>query len=180
MDEWAEVFSSQLHFAQWMIDRESSRVDMFHQRASYLLGFDGVILAILPVVLAPIASTNGGTVRDASWALALLAAVSFVLAVLAAVQTMNIRPVREVPLLAIQRRWVTWSTNLHMPDAAQVLADQANSLYGSESTTKDSALLAIRAEADVRARQLRIAFWSSAIGVTALGGLFITLMAARV
>jgi hypothetical protein len=179
MDEWAEVFSAQLENARWLIAREDGRIEGFHQRASYLLGFTGVILAIMPVLLDPIGSMTHGNPRLAAWSLALLAALSLGLGAIFSLITLSVKDHLGVPVKAIQKLWIDWSSESLVPQTSQVLADYANALLGRSPTAETSALLAIHAEGDVRGNQLRIATWSSTCGIVALGALFALLLAVR-
>lgn len=180
MDEMIETLSLHLENARWLIDEERNRIDGFHQRASYFLGFTGVILAILPVIIDPITSTRNSGLRNAAWALAMTTVILLVGAVFFAVKTMAVRSVLEVPISDLQSRWISWSSALpNAPDRAQVLSDYVNSLFGREPIPTESALLSLRSESEDRARFLRQSVWLSLGGFVALGSLIIVLMASR-
>jgi len=180
VSEWSEVFSAQVENAKWLVDRESTRIDGFHQRSSYLLGFAGVILAILPTTLDPIESIEIGHLKLAAWCLVTAAALTLSIGALFALLTIAVRKSLEVPVKGMQRTYVEWSQQLNDPDSAQVLADMTNALMGRESTAEASAVLAIRAEGDVRALRLRISVWLTTAGILALGMLFLILVAGRI
>jgi len=181
MDSWSDVFSIQLENARWLIEQERGRIDGFHQRASYFLGFTGVILAILPSVINPVITTRGWFARDICWGLLIAAVLLLALGALYSVKAMGIRSVFEVPVKGMQTRWVEWSSDLpESPDSAQVLADYANALFGRGETAKESALLALRAEGDYRATRLRNAVALTLAGISALGLLPIVLMTVRI
>ena len=180
MSEWSEVFSIQVENARWLIDRESARIDGFHQRASYLLGFSGVILAILPTTLDPIGHVHNLHLRWVAWGLVSLAATALAVSAFFSLLTIAIRRSFNVGIKKMQLNWIEWSTSLEKPDTAQVLADIANALMGRDATAEKSAVLAIRAEGDVRAFRLRLSVWSSTLGIIALAALFIVLVASRI
>jgi len=181
MDSWSEAFSTHLENARWLIEQERGRIDGLHQRASYFLGFSGVILAILPTAIDPIHNSQNSILRNTCWALLIATVLLLALGALLSVMTMGIRHVLEVPAKGLQSRWVEWSNNLpEQPETAQILADYANALLGRETNAKESALLALRAEGDVRARHLRYAMWLTVSGMTTLGALLIGLTACRI
>jgi hypothetical protein len=180
VDDWSEVFGAQVENGRWLLDRESARIDGLHQRASYLLGFTGVILAILPTTLDPIQGTHDLHLRWLAWALVSLAAVSLATGALFSLLTIAIRKTLNLGVKGMQETWVEWSNNLQTPDTAQVLANIANALMGRQSTAVDSPVLAIRADGDVRANRLRISVWSSTCGIIVLAILFIVLVASRI
>jgi hypothetical protein len=181
MDPWSEAFSIHLENARWFVEQEKGRIDGFHQRASYFLGFSGVVLAILPTIVDPVMNTKGWFLRDSCWTALVISVILLSLGALLSVSTMSIRSVLEVPVRGLQSRWVDWTSELpEEPDSAQILADYANALFGSRTDATESALLSLRAEGDVRARRLRFATWFTVLGITVLGLMLILLIAARI
>jgi hypothetical protein len=180
MDSWSEIFSIQLENAKWLLDRESARIDGFHQRASYLLGFAGVILAILPMTLDPIGKIANEQARWCAWVLVSLSAVLLAVGALFSLLTLTVRKALNLGIKQLQQNWVEWTRELDNPNAAQVLADLTNAVMGRTSNAQDSALLAVRSEGDVRAIRLRISMWCSTCGVIALAGMFLVLVATTI
>jgi len=171
VDDWVDGFSAQLDFAKWMLGREQARIDAFHQRASYLLGIGGVILAILPTIITPISETSGAAVRTIAWILLLAVVTTLGVGISFCVVTLFTKKGRDVPVVAMQKKYVKWASSLsddQPPDVAQLLADQANALMGLGSSNEDSTLLSIKAEADERGHRLSIAMWSSSSGIVFL------------
>jgi hypothetical protein len=182
-NKWSEVFSIQVENARWLIDRETARIEGIHERASYLLGFTGVILAILPVALTPILDIRLLAVKWIAFVLVGLAAVFLSGGALLSLLAISVKKYSEVPVKGMQLSWVDWSSKLDgnsEADAAQVLADIANALMGRTPQADESAILAIRAQGDVRAQRLKISVWLATAGILALGALFLVLAGSRI
>lgn len=179
-DPWTDVFAF-LENARWMVDESRTRIDGLHQRASYIMAFTGVILAILPTVIDPVTNTKGWFLRDICWALligvvTLLAASAFYSA-----RVMFVHPVMEVPAKELQSQFVNWTNKVDKkPETAQIVANYANAIFGSGTVEKDSPLLSLIADAHKRALLLRSSMWLALAGLAALALMLLGLIGGRI
>ena len=176
----SEALAVHAENARWLIDRASVRIDSFHQRAATLLGFTGVILAILPSVLDPIARTPGPCLRLSAWIVALVSAVALASGSAASLMVLLIRNQLDVGMDKIVQRWVDTTTGSFKMIPGQVLSDYANAYFGRAATERASVLLALKAQGDSKASWLRISMWLSAAGIVLLGALLAILVGGRI
>ena len=159
-DTWSEVFAVYLDNVRWMIEETRGRIDGLHQRASYILASTGVILAILPTVIDPVRGTKGWFLRDLCWVSLVAVVVLLAAAAIYSALAMFVHEILEVPGRELQSQWIKWTDDVDQkPDSSQVIADYANALFGREPTLEASPLLSLMADADKRARLLRMSMW---------------------
>ncbi|MFI5034997.1 MAG: hypothetical protein ACHQFZ_02190 [Acidimicrobiales bacterium] len=181
VETWADVFAIYLENARWLVEEARGRTDGLHQRASYILGFSGVVLAILPTFFNTVLSTRGWFIRDVCWILLVVVVILLSCGAVFAARVMFVHEVLEVPATELQSRWVEWTNKTDKePFAAQALADYANALFGREANDQASPLLAIMADGDRRAHRLRASMWITVSGIATLALMLIALIIARI
>jgi hypothetical protein len=181
-----DSFAVHAENARWLVDRETNAIESLHQRASTLLGFTGVILAILPSVLVPIQTTPGANIRLAAWGIALVGTLAFSLSAAASLGVLLVKSKVDVGIKGIVERWVAVTANGPVTAdegtalaPAQVESDYVNAYFGREATSEKSALLSLRKQHQSKAKWLRRSQWTSVIGILLLGALLATLVGAR-
>jgi hypothetical protein len=122
-----DVASTQafLDQARVLADWHRQRADGFESKASTLIGFSGVILTLLTLTSSPISHVRG------SWQtllviLAVLGAVAFLVAAVAAVVVMNPRQYRYAARSQLRREWENYRDHPSLTTAQilGMLADQ--------------------------------------------------------
>lgn len=175
------AFAVHAENARWLIDRQSSAIESLHQRAATLLGFSGVILAILPSVLGTIGSTSGHRLVLACWATCAVSAIALAFGAACSLTVILTRLQLDVGTAGIVNRWVnaTSKSPIEMK-SVQVQADYVNAYFGRSTDPCQSALMALRDQSQTKAQWLRRSMWSSAVGIILLGALLAMLVAGRV
>jgi hypothetical protein len=164
--------------ARWLIERETNRIESFHQRAATLLGFTGVILAILPSSLDPIQKVSNQTLKLADWAIALSSATTLAIGAASSLLVILVKKTGDLDYEALVTKWIETSSSPLRP--GQVQADYVNAYFGRKLTISDSTLLSLGSQGHSKAQALRLAMWSSTAGIVLLGALLATLLANRI
>ncbi|WP_412903689.1 hypothetical protein [Aeromicrobium sp. 179-A 4D2 NHS] len=143
----SEVFIEQ---ARWLLEWHNRRSEAFTTRAVALLGFVGVVLALL------LQGAGLDGVRASSWTWGFLAAslVALLLSGLFAVLTIAPQPI-AVPSVAQLRHW--WRRHAARPVKGDSAPQIAESFLNSKDLSEVSAVSAAKDDADRRANSFSVA-----------------------
>jgi hypothetical protein len=155
--------------ARWLLEWHNRRSEAFTTRAVALLGFVGVVLALI---------LQGADLKDVDgtawtrWFL-LLAVVALLVAALFALLTISSKPV-AVPSVAQLRHW--WGRHVQEPVKGSSGPLIAESLLNSSKITEVSAVSAAMEEADKRADRFQIAIWAMLVALVMLSALTLNIL----
>ena len=155
----AELFIAQ---ARWLLEFHNKRSDAFAARAVAMLGFSGVILALLPRALdleKIVKPTAGFKISVAVMTVALLAAVGCCVAVLAP---------RQTSTASVEGLRKSWRLHLKGERLGKASRDLADSMLHGGSVTASSPVDSAYAEASVRGKWFK---WSTRFLAIAIAGL---------
>lgn len=159
-DESAE-FTEQ---TRWLIEQHNARSEAFTTRAVALLGFEGVILALL------LQGAGMDGMKASAWTWIWLALTVAPLFISACLCLWAIIPARtHMPSADQLRLW--WKTHAAAPRAGFASPQIAESLLNSSDLTKPSPLSDARDDADLRGSRFK---WALRLMLTSL--LFLTLL----
>lgn len=156
-DDEVQAFIDQ---ARWLIEYHSQRGDAVITRSVALLGFTGVMLALVANLI--------GRNPASDWFVKLALAGTLVALLLAAVNALLAIKTRhlEAPAIAqLRRNWDGW---VHEKRRKAAAFDVAESLLKSSDLTSDSVVESVRNEAESRAQRLNCAAWSMLASVVLL------------
>lgn len=158
-DKELEAFISH---ARWLVELHNKRSEQFGARAVALLGFTGVIVALLAsgVDLGQKLQPTFGL-----WAALLVALVALALSALFALLTIT---TRKVVAPSAQQAHRDWTSYVSGDRRGHALSDIAESMLNSQQSEQTNPVLSAKAEADSRATMFRRSLWSQFVALVAV------------
>jgi hypothetical protein len=158
-------------YGRWLLDWQWRRADAYERKASQLLAFVGVLLALLPASVDPIHHVSDDATRAACSGLAIAAAVLLGLAGCSATVCLARRRVAGPPLRAVQAAFRRHDTG-EGPSSAILVNRVSRAIYGAVEKPDESPIVAMQDDAKMRGRW----FQRSAVLTCVAIGLLATLL----
>jgi hypothetical protein len=164
-------------YARWLLDWHWRRADAYERKASQILAFVGLVLALLPTAVDPIHRLASHSTHSFCAALAVTSAVSLGLAALASACSLWRRPVAGPPLDPVQASFRRHDDGAG-PSAATLTNRVSVAMYGTVEAPTNSPLVALARDARIRGRWFQAAALSMSVAVLLLSVLLTILVLA--
>ena len=152
-------------YGRWLLDWEWRRADAYERKASYMLAFSGVLLAVLPLAADRTLTLKGHPHIVVVWSL-LFTAISLLGSGLAAALALQRRKVKGFPIAYTRDQWSRWRAN--DPTVQKLLLDSMAETIWRANAAKVGPLATLARDADRRGTYFALSIWGALGGIIGL------------